>query len=87
VRGGAYGDRERAPSFSQEFKRDAVKLVMEKGVPVRKIGRDINIHPNQYINGGGCSWQKALSVFIQLSTWYKNQGSSRPFPYFQRPTP
>jgi transposase-like protein len=32
--------------FSQEFKRDAVKLVMEKGVPVRKNARDINIPPN-----------------------------------------
>jgi hypothetical protein len=33
--------------FCQEFKRDAVRLVMEKGVSVRKIGRDINIHPKQ----------------------------------------
>ena len=32
--------------FSQEFKRNAVKLVMEKGVPVRKVARDLDIHPN-----------------------------------------
>jgi transposase-like protein len=32
--------------FSQEFKRDAVKLGMEKGVPVRKVARDLDIHPN-----------------------------------------
>jgi transposase len=32
--------------FNREFKRDAVQLVMEKGVPVRKVARDLNIHPN-----------------------------------------
>jgi transposase-like protein len=32
--------------FSQDFKRDAFKLVMEKGVPVRKVARDLDIHPN-----------------------------------------
>ena len=32
--------------FSEEFKRDAVQLVMEKGVPVRKVARDLGIHPN-----------------------------------------
>jgi transposase len=32
--------------FTQEFKRNAVNLVMEKGVPVRKVARDLDIHPN-----------------------------------------
>ena len=30
----------------KEFKRDVVQLVTAKGVPVRKIARDLNIHPN-----------------------------------------
>jgi transposase len=32
--------------FTQEFKRNAVKLVMEKGVAVGKVARDLDIHPN-----------------------------------------
>jgi transposase len=32
--------------FTEEFKRNAVNLVMEKGVPVRKVARDLDIHPN-----------------------------------------
>lgn len=32
--------------FTQEFKKNAVNLVMEKGVPVRKVARDLDIHPN-----------------------------------------
>jgi transposase len=32
--------------FTQEFKRNAVNLVMEKGVPVRKVARDLDIHSN-----------------------------------------
>jgi transposase len=32
--------------FSDEFKRNAVQLVVEKGLPVRKVALDLNIHPN-----------------------------------------
>ena len=38
--------RKRGRYFSDEFKRDAVQLVIEKGVPVRKVARDLDIHPN-----------------------------------------
>ena len=40
------GERKRGRYFSDEFKRDAVELVMEKGLPVRKVARDLDIHPN-----------------------------------------
>jgi transposase len=33
--------------FSKEFKRNALQLVMEKGVSVGKVARDLDIHPNQ----------------------------------------
>jgi transposase len=32
--------------FSREFKRDAVQLVTEKGIPVGKVARELDIHPN-----------------------------------------
>jgi transposase-like protein len=32
--------------LTQEFKRNAVDLIMEKGVPLRKVARDLDIHPN-----------------------------------------
>ncbi len=32
--------------FSCEFKRDAVLLVTEKGMPVGKVARELDIHPN-----------------------------------------
>ena len=32
--------------FSREFKRDAVQLVTEKGMPVRKVARELDLHPN-----------------------------------------
>lgn len=32
--------------FSQEFKRDAVQLITEKGMAVRKVARELDIHPN-----------------------------------------
>jgi transposase len=32
--------------FSREFKRDAVQLVTEKGMPVGKVAREVDIHPN-----------------------------------------
>lgn len=32
--------------FNKEFKRNALQLVMEKGVPVGKVARELDIHPN-----------------------------------------
>jgi len=32
--------------FSKEFKRNALQLVMEKGVSVGKVARELDIHPN-----------------------------------------
>lgn len=32
--------------FTREFKLDAVQLVTEKGIPVGKAARDLDIHPN-----------------------------------------
>jgi transposase len=32
--------------FSREFKRDAVQMVTEKGMPVGKVARELDIHPN-----------------------------------------
>jgi len=32
--------------FSREFKRDAVQLVTERGIPVGQVARDLDIHPN-----------------------------------------
>ncbi len=40
------GVRKESRHFSREFKRDAVQLVLEKGVPVKKVARDLDIHPN-----------------------------------------
>ena len=44
-KGGVYmGERNR--HFTREFKLDAVQLVTEKGMPVGKVARDLDIHPN-----------------------------------------
>ena len=32
--------------FSREFKQDAVQLITEKGMPVRKVARELDLHPN-----------------------------------------
>ncbi len=32
--------------FTREFKRDAVQLVTEKGMPVGKVAWELDIHPN-----------------------------------------
>ncbi len=32
--------------FTNEYKKNAVKLVTEKGLPVDKVARDLDIHPN-----------------------------------------
>ena len=35
------GVRKESRHFSREFKRDAVQLVLEKGVPVKKMACDL----------------------------------------------
>jgi len=40
------GQRTGQPQFSKEFKRNALQLVMEKGVSVGKVARGLDIHPN-----------------------------------------
>ncbi len=32
--------------FNDEFKRNAVSMVLEKGIPVKKMARDLDVHPN-----------------------------------------
>ena len=32
-------------SFTNEYKKNAVKLVTQKGLPVDKVARDLDIHP------------------------------------------
>jgi transposase len=40
------GKEDNRRHFTREFKRDAVQLVTEKGMPVGKVARDLDIHPN-----------------------------------------
>ena len=40
------GKEDKRRHFTREFKKDAVQLVTEKGMPVGKIARDLEIHPN-----------------------------------------
>ena len=32
--------------YTREFKRNAVAMMADKGVPARKVARDLDIHPN-----------------------------------------
>jgi len=40
------GEKTGHRQFSKEFKRNALQLLMEKGVSVGKVARDLDIHPN-----------------------------------------
>jgi transposase len=40
------GKEDKRRHFTREFKRDAVQLVTEKEMPVGKVARDLDIHPN-----------------------------------------
>jgi transposase len=40
------GKEDKRRHFTREFKRNAVQLVTEKGLPVGKVARDVDIHPN-----------------------------------------
>jgi transposase len=40
------GKEDKRRHFTGEFKRNAVQLVTEKGMPVGKVARELDIHPN-----------------------------------------
>jgi len=40
------GKEDNRRHFTREFKLTAVQLVTEKGMPVGKVARDLDIHPN-----------------------------------------
>jgi len=40
------GKEDKHRHFTREFKLTAVQLVTEKGMPVGKVARDLDIHPN-----------------------------------------
>ena len=40
------GMGEKHRHFSREFKREAVQLVTERSMPVGKVARELDIHPN-----------------------------------------
>lgn len=53
------GSRKKNRHFTDEFKVDAIQLVLEKGMSVGKVARDLDIHPNllhqwkrKYLNEG-----------------------------------
>jgi transposase-like protein len=60
--------------FTPEFKRDAVQLVTEKGMPVRKVARELDIHPQsassmeaQVLSSGGIRPSPGKAVSSQRS--------------------
>jgi transposase len=40
------GKEDKRRHFTRDFKRDAVQLVTAKGMPVGKVARELDIHPN-----------------------------------------
>ena len=40
------GEKKEKRYFSLEFKRDAVDLVVNKGMSASKVARDLGVHPN-----------------------------------------
>ena len=40
------GKEDKRRHFTLEFKRNAVQLVTDKGMPVGKVARELDIHPN-----------------------------------------
>ena len=52
-------ERKEKRYFSREFKRDAVLLVIDRGLSVKEVAKDLDIHPNmltrwrrEYLGGG-----------------------------------
>jgi transposase len=50
--------------FSNEYKRNAVKLVTEKGLPVGKVARDLDIHPNMLHMWRKLLFDKGKDAFV-----------------------
>ena len=40
------GEKKEKRYFSREFKRDAVELIVKKGMSASKVARDLDVHPN-----------------------------------------
>ena len=45
-RGGVYEERRYSPSFYYRVQKKRVQLVTEKGMPIGKAARELDIHPN-----------------------------------------
>ncbi|WP_438723012.1 transposase [Enterococcus sp. DIV1420a] len=35
-------------SFTQEFKRQAVLLALDEGIPVKTVSKNLGVHPNSF---------------------------------------
>lgn len=40
------GEKKGRGSYTREFKEDAVRLVIDKGIPVSRVAQDLGIHEN-----------------------------------------
>jgi transposase len=43
--GGVYGKKD-SRHFTREFKRNAVQMIIEKGMPTGRVAQELDIHPN-----------------------------------------
>jgi transposase len=50
--------------FSNDYKKNAVKLVTEKGLPVGKVARDLDIHPQLLHQWRKKFFHKGDSAFV-----------------------
>jgi transposase len=50
--------------FTNEYKKNAVKLVTEKGLPVSKVARDLDIHPQLLHQWRKKFFHKGDSAFV-----------------------
>ena len=50
--------------FTIEYKRNAVKLVTDKGLPVGKVARDLDIHPQLLHQWRKKYFQKGEAAFV-----------------------
>ena len=38
--------RKESRHFTREFKRNAVQMIIEKGIPAGRVAQELDIHPN-----------------------------------------
>ncbi len=50
--------------FTTEYKKNAVKLVTEKGLPVGKVARDLDIHPQLLHQWRRKYFEKGEAAFV-----------------------